>query len=151
MPTKLNSSKYYKVSQANQLNISHLFFTVKCKNCKFKRFSWANLQFDPYIGPYQVLQLRDRVNMGNDGNKGIFCILQICSITGASSSNCYCLIQDNRWRSLTRLQRCSRWGQILEVIPYLTAALLPLTSYLTRHPSKDIPGDTADLKTILSY
>ena len=46
---------------------------------------------------------------GSDGNEGVHRISQSSSVTAASPSDCLVsYIQDNCWRSLTPLQRCSR-------------------------------------------
>ena len=45
--------------------------------------------------------------LGNNSNKGVLCILQSSSITGASPSDCFVSYQDTHCKSLTPLQRCS--------------------------------------------
>ena len=61
------------------------------KQFYFKQFSLAKVHslvlFDPYIGLYQVLPLRDRVELQSDGNKRAFCTPQSSSITVTSPSD----------------------------------------------------------------
>ena len=45
---------------------------------------------------------------GSNDNKGVLCIPQSSTITGASPSDCLCHIQDTRWGSFTFFKRCSQ-------------------------------------------
>ena len=66
--------------------------------------------FNPQIGPYQVLPLRDQSGPGSDGNKGYFRIPQSSSIAGTSPSNYLVSYTGHSFGGggLTPLQRSSR-------------------------------------------
>ena len=76
MWTKLTSSKYGYVLLTIQLNVSHLFTELNDQTVLLQSFVWTQfifkstqikfqtVLFDPQIGPYQVLPLRARVDLG---------------------------------------------------------------------------------------
>ena len=64
--------------------------------------------FNPYIGPYQVLPFRGRVDLGEIAMKGYSAFPQSSSITGTSPSDCLGSYPGySLWGGLTPLQRCS--------------------------------------------
>ena len=76
MSTKFNGSKYFDVSLTIQFSIYTFFsFTrLDVKTVNFKQFTitWLHslVIFDPEIGPYQVLPLRVRADLGAMTMKG---------------------------------------------------------------------------------
>ena len=74
---KLNTSKYCYISLAIQLNLNHLFtqivlfLTIQFSlRHSFTHFKYQTVLFDQQIGPYQVLPLQDRVDLGAKAMKG---------------------------------------------------------------------------------
>ena len=64
--------------------------------------------FNPYIGPYQVLPLRARVDLGVMAMKGYSAFPKAPVLLEPHHQIVLCHIQDTRWRDLTPLQRCSQ-------------------------------------------
>ena len=63
----LNDFNYFYVSLTIQSNISHFLLTVNDETIQFcvnAHFKCQTILFDPYIGPYQVLTLRTRADLG---------------------------------------------------------------------------------------
>ena len=88
--------------QPSQSSISFVCFQFKCQA----------VLFDPYIGPYQVLPLQARVDLGVMAMKGYSTFPQSSSITGTSPSDCFVSYSRTLvmgwWWVLLPLQRCSR-------------------------------------------
>ena len=88
--------------QTNQFSISHLFgLILKCQT----------VLFDVYIGPYQELPLWGQSGHGSNGNEGVLCIPQSCSITWASALDCLVSYLGHSFGGggcLTPVNRCSR-------------------------------------------
>ena len=70
--------------------------------------------FDPEVGLYQVLPLRARVDLGAMALKIYSTILKAPALVEPRHQIVQCPIQDTRWESFTRLQRCSRSIQLLQ-------------------------------------
>ena len=99
--TQLNGSKYWYISLTIQLNISHLFtHSWMIKQFYFKQFNSAyiicfhlvwmsnrsilnvkTVLFEPEIGPYQVLRIRVKVDLGATAMKGYTTFLKSPSLT----------------------------------------------------------------------
>ena len=79
--TSIGSHRYYYASLTVQLNISHLFTQSKSYTAQFLKmqlnmlfiyslFKYQTVVFDPLIGPYLVLPLRDRWDQVERAMKG---------------------------------------------------------------------------------
>ena len=79
--TELNIFKYCYLILRIKLNISYLFTQLNDQTVLFQTIQFSKsfvctqfkcqiVQFDPYIGPYQVLPLQARVDMGAIAMKG---------------------------------------------------------------------------------
>ena len=90
---KLNGSKYCNITLTIQLNLSHLLnyqtvsnYSIYRKSFVCTQFKCQTVLFDQLIGPYQVLPLRVKVDLGAMTMKGILHIPQNSNITGGQPS-----------------------------------------------------------------
>ena len=118
------------VKRFNFLNLTYHKLIV----CR--QFQCQIVLFDPYVGPYQVLPLRSRVNLGAMTMKG-YSTFPKAERLKTHHQIVQCQIQDTLWGSLTPLQRYSRY--ILHVCTINKSAhtkikvwkLIVCTSYLS--------------------
>ena len=90
-----------------QLNVrTVLFQTIQFSITT--QFKCQTVLFNPSIGPYQVILLWARVELGAMAMMGYSAFHNTPTFLEPHHQIFSCHIQDTRWSSLTSLQRCSR-------------------------------------------